>query len=352
MRLNIFLLLCILITLLSCCGQISTKTIIADKSNVKGDTVNELGNNIMIVYQDTRNNYWFGSWEEGVYRYTSPDSPGTGSRTILHFTTKSGLPDNRIEEIKEDKSGNIYFNTGKGISKFDGKNFNTLRVAGAGNEWKLEPNDLWFRQGWDSGFVYRYDGSFLHKLRPPKHPNYSDTYVVYSIYTDSKGNVWFGTNPMGVYRYNGKSIDWILENDVTELHDGPANGVRSVIEDKDGYFWFNTMYRYNVYDHNTDKKTFYNREKSIGSLDGKKDGNLNEYLSVARDANGALWFATYRDGIWRYDGKKITHYSAKDGTKDITVFSIYKDNFGKMWLGTHENGVYKFNGPTFERFKP
>lgn len=344
MKLTVFLLLSILSLLLSCNGQTSVRPTISDELSMEGDTVKELSNNIMIVYQDKKNNYWFGSWEDGLYCYDG--------KTILHFTPQGGLPHNRIEEIKEDKSGNIYFNTSKGISKFDGKKFSTLSVANSDSEWKLEPNDLWFRQGWNLGFVYRYDGYSLYKLQYPKHPNYSHPCEVYCIYTDSKGNVWFGTNPLGVFRYNGKSVDWITENDVTELHDGPANGVRSIMEDKDGYFWFNTDYRYQMYEDNTDKKTFYNREKSIGSLDGKKDGNLNEYISVAKDNNGELWFATYRDGIWRYDGKKIFHYPVKNGTKDITIFSIYKDNSGELWLGTNENGVYKFNGHTFERFKP
>ncbi|MBI2271938.1 MAG: hypothetical protein HYU69_16480 [Bacteroidetes bacterium] len=339
---NALLFVSILTLLTSCSGQNTFHSADKTPSLTVGDTVRELGNNIMLVYQDKKNNYWFGSWQDGLYKYDG--------KTILHFTTKSGLPANRIEELKEDNSGNIYINTSKGISKFDGQRFTTLSIVNSGKEWKLEPNDLWFRQGWDSGFVYRYD-SVLYKLQVPRHPNHVNPYAVYSIYKDTKGNVWFGTNPLDVFRYNGKTFDWISEPDVTELHNGPANGVRSIIEDKDGYFWFNTMYRYNIYGNKTDKQSFYSREKSIGSLDGKNNGSLNEYLSIAKDNNNELWIATYHDGIWRY-GPNIVHYPVKDGAKDITVFSIYKDNNGDLWLATHETGVYKFNGQTFERFKP
>jgi ligand-binding sensor domain-containing protein len=308
MKLSTLLFLSIITVLTSCNGQNTSQVLngtVNDKHLIitAGDTVKELGNNIMLVYQDKKNNYWFGSWEDGLYRYDG--------KTIHHFTTKSGLPHNRIEEIKEDKSGNIYVNTSKGISKFDGQNFTTLSVTNSDNEWKLEPNDLWFKQAWESGFVFRYDGKFLHRLTFPNtklgdeylanHPNskypnmQASPYNVYSIYNDTKGNVWFGTAVLGVCRYDGKSIEWITEDDVTELHDGPANGVRSIIEDKDGYFWFNTMYRYNVYENNspsknnTDNRAFYSREKSIGSLDGMNDSNLNEYLSIAKDNNDELW---------------------------------------------------------------
>jgi len=75
-------------------------------------------------------------------------------------------------------------------------------------------------------------------------------------------------------------------------------------------------------------------------------------LSIAKDNNNELWIATYRDGVWLYDGKNISHYSVKDGSKDITLFYIYKDNNGNLWLGTHEAGAYKFNGKTFEKFRP
>lgn len=48
----------------------------------------------------------------------------------------------------------------------------------------------------------------------------------------------------------------------------------------------------------------------------------------------------------------MTHYPVKDGSKDVTLFSIYKDKRGDLWLGTHAAGVYKFNGKAFEKFRP
>ncbi len=62
--------------------------------------------------------------------------------------------------------------------------------------------------------------------------------------------------------------------------------------------------------------------------------------------------ATYQNGVWKYDGNKVKHYSVQVNGKDINLFYIYKDNNGDIWLGTHENGVWKLNGETFDRFKP
>ena len=153
--------------------------------------------------------------------------------------------------------------------------------------WSLAANDLWFKNFTDAQFVYRYDGTILHKLKLPKikmgeewiqrHPTAPNPYSIYCTYMDSRGNIWFGTAALGVFRYDGSRFDWITENDVNELHYGPSNGVRSIIEDKDGYFWFNTEYKYDIYNKTTsanslrDTTVFYNRLKSIGCLNGEKE---------------------------------------------------------------------------------
>lgn len=348
--------------LTSCNGQPITQKTNSTQQNepiAKVDTVKEISKNIMVIYHDTKNNYWFGSWKDGLYKYDG--------KIILHFTTKDGLPDNRVEEIKEDKLGNIYFNTSKGLCRLTNNNFiklteNTI----SNNDWKLNPDDLWFKNLEHSGYVYRLDGNILYSLKLPKsklgedyvskYPDYPNPYSIYCIYKDNKQNIWFGTSTLGVGRYNGISFDWISELDVTEIHNGPANGVRSIVEDKNGDFWFNTEYRYNVYNKKTTSSTnidtskFYERIKSIGCLDGKKDGDLNEYLSITKDNNNNLWIAIYLNGVWKYDGEKIKHYPIQINAKNIPIYCLYKDNNGTIWLGTHENGAFKFNGQTFEKF--
>ncbi len=347
MKLSTLLLFGILFTLVSCNGQNSNKDNSANLNTI-GETVYELGSNIMVIYQDKNNIYWFGSWEKGVYRYDG--------QTLINYTTKHGLLNNRIDEIKEDTYGNIYFgsaNAKSSISKFNGNRFTTLKAVPS-EIWKLQSTDIWFKYSYgNTGKVYRYDGMTLYELQFPNPPDLSNPFDIYSIYKDRKGNIWFGTNPVGVCRYDGTSFDWIIEEDVTEFRNEGANGVRSITEDKNGDFWFNTEYRYSVYDSITLKSNkFYKRHKSIGGLDGKKDSNLDEYLSTVRDDNNNLWFVMYRDGVWKYDGENIKHYPVKANSKDITLFSIYEDNNGDLWLGTHENGAYKFNGQTFEKFKP
>jgi hypothetical protein len=72
------------------------------------------------------------------------------------------LISNRIRGIQEDKSGNVFFTTYEGMSKFDGKAFTTLSGSASSSpmDWKKQPDDLWFVGAPDTGVVYRYDGSY------------------------------------------------------------------------------------------------------------------------------------------------------------------------------------------------
>lgn len=356
----------ILFSLASCGLQTKTMEVVQQSASqlatpLIGDTVAELGNNIMVVFQDMKGNHWFGSWVDGLYRFDG--------KAIVQFTTDDGLSDNRIDEIKGDDSGNVYVSTPKGVNKYDGMHFSTLPVDRFDQTWRLEPGDLWFRKGAEPGFVWRFDGNFLHQLKVPTNPigeeyirthpgQRANPYDIYTIYEDTRGHVWFGTGALGAFCFDGVGFNWISEPDMTELHDGPSNGIRSIMEDEEGYFWFNTMYRYEVRgkiipgNETGGSREFYRRVESIGSLDKRQDGGITEYLSITKDNAGDLWIATYLDGVWRYDGRNIIHYRITDGSKDITVFSIYKDNGGDLWLGTHENGAFKFNGKTFDRFNP
>jgi ligand-binding sensor domain-containing protein len=185
-----------------------------------------------------------------------------------------------------------------------------------------------------------------------KCPHCSDPYHIYCHYKDKKGNIWFGTAVLGAFRYNGKSFDWISEPDVTEIHDGPSNGIRSITEDSLGRFWFNTDYYYEVYDGiEAGRLTFYDKKRSIGSLDGWKGGDLTEYLSIITDNDYNLWIATYSKGVWKYNGNKIQHIPVQVQGKDIHLFCLYKDNQGKIWLGTHEQGVWILDGGMFRKFE-
>jgi streptogramin lyase len=329
-----------------------------------GDVVQDLADDLWIVFQDKQNTYWFGSNSKGVYRVDGQD--------IVRYTTKDGLCNDSIRQILEDGSGNVYFNTCGGISKFDGQRFSTLvpiESSTSVSEWKLEPGDLWFQGNQNDNGPYRYDGQSLYHLEFPKHdmedgfnsmfpgvPPYSP-YQVYTVHKDSRGHVWFGTSTFGACRYDGKSLTWFSDKELVEVDAGPSFGVRGIIEDREGKLWLsNTLHRYDVDPTaaagQEDTAAGYTREPGLVDPGAQSKPEYTYFTSGLRDNQGALWMATYGAGVWRYDGNRMTHYPLQEAGHAVLLYSIYEDNQGVLWLGTLEAGAYRFNGETFEPFRP
>lgn len=317
-----------------------------------GETIQKLGARVSIIFQDSQNNYWFAS--DGIVKYDG--------KTLTRFTTKDGLYSNGIRDIQEDHLGNLYFDTGKGINKFDGKTIEKLTVINDSTKARmLNPTDLWFCGEWDLNGVYRCDGEHVYQLKMPKHPleeefrklNPEATYEIYANYTtfkDKSGFVWFGTTTFGACRFDGSTLTWISEREMTEVHRGPSIGVRTIIQDQAGDFYFgsNINSKYRMVEFNGSASY----EKLKGIETDNKSGQDRACMSMVQDDEGNFWMANYQRGVWKYDGENFTHYPVLVNGKEADLFSIYKDNQGTLWLGTHNAGVYKFDGSSFKQHQP
>lgn len=138
------------------------------------------------LFEDTDENLWMGT-NEGAIRFKS----GLSER----FTVKKGLPNNRINDIKQDSLGNIWFATERGLSKLnqDGKftNFtqedgllsNTCRKIGIdarGGIWVASPQGLHY---FDEQNIIPYN------VRTGLVSN-----DINSLFVDSKKRLWIGTS--------------------------------------------------------------------------------------------------------------------------------------------------------------
>jgi ligand-binding sensor domain-containing protein len=260
-------------TFTACNGQNSSNT--KEERIEIGETVSQLDKTIWVIFQDKKLNFWFGSKEHGVFYYNG--------QLLKNITIGDGLVSNEIRGIQEDSIGNIYFETEKGVSKFDGKTFKTLPIANPGapiNDWVLQPDDLWFRVGFNNKGVYRFDGEHLHYLKFTKSPQEDAfyrknsnkslrPYGLYTIYKDSKGFMWFGTSSIGLCRYDGKTLSWHYEEQLQTTPEGGDFGTRAIFEDKEGKFWINnSRFRYNIKT-NSSINLDLQKEDGIGYLDEK-----------------------------------------------------------------------------------
>jgi ligand-binding sensor domain-containing protein len=173
---------------------------------------------------------------------------------------------------------------------------------------------------------------------------------------DKEGNLWFGTSGEGVYCYDGKSFANFTEKDGL-----CSNDILSILEDKTGNIWFGTRHGVCRYDPSTSPgtgiKTFTNIPITV--TNGNSNASSNSVWSMLQDKKGNIWFGTFDNGAYRYDGKKFTHFLDHDGVINKSgvklkwMESILEDKAGNIWFGGRTNeGVFCYDGKSIINFKP
>ncbi|HNW52139.1 MAG TPA: two-component regulator propeller domain-containing protein [Prolixibacteraceae bacterium] len=73
-------------------------------------------NDVVQIFEDSRHNYWFGTFGGGV---DFLDHSKVKDRSFVHLTEFSGLSNDEVFGIVEDRMGHIWFSTENGLSRFD-----------------------------------------------------------------------------------------------------------------------------------------------------------------------------------------------------------------------------------------
>lgn len=327
-----------------------------EEHTVKSDTTRQLNfpSGVRAILEDSKGNFWFASHQQGVCKFDG--------KTFAYFTVKEGLTDNQVRSIREDSKGNIWFGTATGVDSYDGKSITNhsakdvldiyIRKNGG---WQSKPEDLWFHAGNHEG-TYRFDGEELMYFPFPtsKIKNKKGNYSVTGIVKGQNNQLWFATYS-GVIRYNGqfsllpKEDFTIINNEYLGLKgEGNWLHVRSIFEDSKGNLWIGNngigVYLY-------DGKEFINftEQQGLSIQDKGQIGSLGRIFSINEDKNGNIWFGSRDNGIWKYDGEKLTNYHKDEGLTTSMVWCIYNDKKGKLWIGLGDGSVCRFDGEAFER---
>ena len=355
---TLFDLLAITVIFTSCNGQTSKNQPIDQSDSItKTEVANaplkdtlKFTSGIRAIFQDSKGNYWFGSYHEGVARFD-----GT---TFTYFTTNEELIDNQIHAIQEDNNGIIWFNTQKGVCSYDGQ-----QIVSRANEnditmkatWMKSDNDLWFEAGNNEG-VFRFDGQKMNYLEFPPHKVFNPNNNLFAATCLSKGKnnrIWIGTYA-GIFGYNGKDFQIIndetlgYDRKIEELH------IRSILEDSKGRLWIGNngngvllMENDTIINFSEKHNLIHPNSKRNG--DPSPPGTLEHIFTIVEDKNGAIWFGDRDAGIWKYDGENVVNYTKKDELNNDFAMSIYQDKNDQLWFGMANGSVYVFNGKSFER---
>jgi ligand-binding sensor domain-containing protein len=79
---------------------------------------------------------------------------------------------------------------------------------------------------------------------------------------------------------------------------------------------------------------------------GRASYNPNYVFSILIAKDGSVWAGTWGGGVSRWDGKKWTSLSSRDGLAGNIVYSMAQDELGVFWFGTNK-GCPDYDGKTW-----
>jgi signal transduction histidine kinase/CheY-like chemotaxis protein/streptogramin lyase len=309
---------------------------------------------VRAIVEDREGRVWAGT-EAGLFRIEDGK--------VTHFTRNSGLTDESIIALHEDRAGTLWIATTSGglNRRIDGAaaRFESFALRGApGNDGVRamhEDDDgvLWF--GTDSGRLLRLVGDELTEHAVDAHGGAA----INAMLRDRDGNLWLATGS-GLARLSGRQ---------------PADGaiafmagddLRALFEDPEGSLWIGT-YGAGLARLREGKFTPYGASEGlrgdltwsivpgrdggiwVGSDAGVsrlRDGrfvNVTEphglddvrIRSVLEDRNGVLWFGSDGRGLFRLQDGKLTRFGRNNGLSGDSIKALMEDRRGRIWAGTN-----------------
>lgn len=228
--------------------------------------------NVQCGLQDKAGNLWFGTTENGLYKYDG--------KSFSQFLVADGLNSNHVYSILEDRDGKIWIGTQAGLCLYDGKTFAKIQIP-------LPKN-----------------------LSPNKNPHYRNSHWVYSIMQAKSGKLWFVTID-GVYVYDGKSFTPFIINEAANGFLTSNDKVERILEDKAGNIWFGGRTNEGVFRYDGRSITNFKLKELPLQFESRRVGH-NWAWPQLQDKQGNIWFSNW-GGAYRYDGKTFTGFKKSDG---------------------------------------
>ncbi len=312
-------------------------------------------NMLRTLFVDSNNLVWVGTEDSGVFVLNQ------ALEVVQHFQyspyNDSSFCANYVNDIMQDKNGNMWFATENGLCKLnpDGKTFNrTLHQSSrptsliSNRTSKLMQDSggvIWV--GTQSG-VSRWNASlnyFPHINKNGKYKKLSSNSVM-AFATDSSHNLYLGTwnggvnilsnknNEIFTIRANSQRTDTLQEDNVMSL----------LVDDKDN-LWIGTL-RNGLYfkEKDSSELTIYTHDKS--NPESISDNAISKILSLS---NGKLAIATYGGGLNLFNKETNIfsliklHSSVKNSPSSIYIVDIVEDEKSNIWLATRDGGLIKYN---------
>jgi ligand-binding sensor domain-containing protein len=281
---------------------------------------------IIAVYQSAQGYIWLAT-QEGLARFD-----GAGFE-IFDKKNTPAFPHSQVTALVEDKDSTLWIGTIRGIMKYRKGKFELVQVGSGigsviGNTLSIDREGNCM-VGTRTG-VLRVVNGVLTKFELPGDPQISSANA---ICEDLEKQLWIGTG-QGLKLFSGG-----------RMVDGSGNGlpynanVTSLCLGKDQTLWVGTL------------EGLYFAKAGHPRRFGKLAPLADQIIrSMCEDREGHLWIGTEKSGLYRYADGKCDAITTREGLSADYIISLCVDREGNIWAGSFYNGVDEIWRGKFETY--
>lgn len=289
-----------------------------------------IGFDINGITEDSQGSIWFTCFSDdtisnnaGAYRFDD-------NSFTYYYMSNSGMPSNRVFDVKEDLQGIMWFCTDSGVCRYDGSNWIVYNSTNSTiiSDYALcvavdSSNNKWFGLEWG---LARYNDTTWTLYDNTNCP-YDFTYVQ-DIAVDFNNNIWINSGDPSdqLVRYN----DGIWTNYTSSNSGLLPNWINALEVDRNN----NILISYYM-SHSISKFNRFSWWTTITPPTGSMS-----IEDVKMDMNGNLWLLCNYE-LFKYNG---IYWEKFDGNNSpmgsCSALSLFIDSKGRKWIGG--NGITLF----------
>ncbi|MGY6647996.1 hybrid sensor histidine kinase/response regulator transcription factor [Wenyingzhuangia sp. IMCC45574] len=279
---------------------------------------------IQTLFITNKDQLWVGLHSHGLFIYDLKTKKRI--RNAISKELEAYLKNTGVYVIKEDHTGCIWIGTfGKGLIRYDIKN-KSFKVFGLtlGENPHLSTNifkTIWIDNKdnvWAGGLgslnMVKFNNNGTHSVE-----KYNiDTKTggnIKTIFKDSKGVIWFGTNVKGLKKYTKDGFKKIDLDGVT-----PVSTIYTILEDSNNNLWLSTNRGIVKYNTEKNESTLFNQEGGNNSHEYFPNSGavINENKFCFGGGNGVVFFNP-RDIVKNYYAPKVILSDLKIKNKTVGI---------------------------------
>lgn len=213
------------------------------------------------------------------------------------------------------------------------------------NVFQSDPKHVWICSS-NGLFVLNLQTRVLKKF-VVENSNFQPSSEIWDAKIDHLGNLWIGTNQMGLIRYNlEKQTVALFSYNEFNPHGLGNNNIRSIYTDRQGIVWVGTQYKGVSYAYIENPKKFNTLNNEPGT---KKALTSNIISSIIEDSEGNLWLGTDGYGlnkIMQHTGDVVHFVKTQGIVQGITtngILALLEDKEKNIWIGGYRGFITKYN---------